>query len=454
MNRLVVCAGSVLLLGIAFISPMFAAAQSCTTVTRTLSYGMRGAEVTALQEFLVSQQYPGSGPWMVTGYFGSATRAAVQNFQRAQGLSPVGIVGPQTQAALQRVSCGVQSGYSYGVYTQPYQSAYPYTTPYTYQYQAGYTQPVPPTYPTVTYTTPTIVGLSAYSGNVGDTVTVYGSGFSTERNTVHFGNGVITNLRSQDGTTLSFAVPSQLTGFGSETVTLSTYQVSVSNMAGYTSQTVPFTVTGYTLQGSAPTISSATGPNTLARNTSGTWTLTVQSQPGTMLTTDVTWGDEYLYPYAAQHATQQLYGLNSQTVSFSHTYTQAGTYTVTFRVRNTSGREALSTMTVVVSDTATGSLTLNSLSPQQAQKGTLLTLTGNNFHPTDNAVHFGVGGLQHVPSFNNGTTIYYTVPQYISSCDFVVGACGAPITQVQAGTYPVYVVSQNGTSQTLNFYVQ
>lgn len=445
---------------------------SCTNLSRNLSYGMRGNDVTELQRFLVAQNYPGGGSWMITGYFGSATRAAVQNFQRAQGLSPVGIAGPQTRAAIQRVTCSTNAynynfsynydpsyAYRYGYQYQtqdPYAYNYNYQYGYNYQYQPGYTYPTPPVYPNPVQTAATIYYLSKNAGNVGDTITVYGSGFTSDGNTVHFGNGVITNLRSLDGTTLSFTVPSQLTGYGNETVTLATYQVSVSNKNGYTSGTTPFTVTGYTLQGNAPTISSVTGPNTVNLNQTATWTLTVNSQSGTILTADVTWGDEYQNTYyTAQQVSQQLYSLASQTVSFTHTYTQAGTYTITFRVRNTSGREAQSTMTVYVSPTSTaGNVTLSSVAPQSAQKGTLLTLTGSNFDTANNTVHFGVGGLKNVPSFNNGTTIYYTVPQYMSPCDLVVGVCGAPVTLVETGTYPVYVSNSYGTSQTLNFYVQ
>src|SRR3989344_8628325 len=57
---------------------------ACTNVSRDLSVGSRSVEVTTLQNFLVSQNYPGGGSWMVTGYFGAATRQAVLNFQSQQ----------------------------------------------------------------------------------------------------------------------------------------------------------------------------------------------------------------------------------------------------------------------------------------------------------------------------------------------------------------------------------
>ena len=54
-----------------------AVSAGCVTLNRDLTVGMRGSDVTSLQSFLVTQNYPGSGSWMVTGYFGAATAAAV-----------------------------------------------------------------------------------------------------------------------------------------------------------------------------------------------------------------------------------------------------------------------------------------------------------------------------------------------------------------------------------------
>src|SRR3989344_7331442 len=113
---------------------------ACVNLTSDLSYGSRGTQVLQLQTFLVSRNYPGGGNWMITGYFGRATQAAVRNFQMEQGLSPVGIVGPMTRAAIARVSCG-GTGYNPYPYPTPPTYTYPPTTPpnnttcyYTYPY--------------------------------------------------------------------------------------------------------------------------------------------------------------------------------------------------------------------------------------------------------------------------------------------------------------------------------
>jgi peptidoglycan hydrolase-like protein with peptidoglycan-binding domain len=59
--------------------------------------GNSGSEVTAIQQRL---QALGYFQGTTTGYFGSVTKGAVVHFQQAQGLAPDGIVGPNTQAAL------------------------------------------------------------------------------------------------------------------------------------------------------------------------------------------------------------------------------------------------------------------------------------------------------------------------------------------------------------------
>ncbi len=71
---------------------------------RTLVKGMSGSDVTALQQFLVSQNLLASN-W-VTGYFGANTENAVKKFQVAKSvLSPrvagYGTVGPRTRATIE-----------------------------------------------------------------------------------------------------------------------------------------------------------------------------------------------------------------------------------------------------------------------------------------------------------------------------------------------------------------
>ena len=61
-----------------------------------------GEEVATLQSFLVSQNLLNVSP---TGYFGPLTLRAVQSFQRGNGLTADGYVGPATRAKIKEVAC-------------------------------------------------------------------------------------------------------------------------------------------------------------------------------------------------------------------------------------------------------------------------------------------------------------------------------------------------------------
>ncbi|MCC6947006.1 MAG: peptidoglycan-binding protein [Bradyrhizobiaceae bacterium] len=82
-----------------FLSPLAANAQeapSCT-FTRSLHVGTEGEDIACLQSLLRQEGFFHAD---ITGYFGAATWRAVANFQWEHGLPSIGIVGPQTRAAL------------------------------------------------------------------------------------------------------------------------------------------------------------------------------------------------------------------------------------------------------------------------------------------------------------------------------------------------------------------
>src|SRR3989338_3532274 len=182
---------------------------SCVTIGADLSVGSRGSDVSALQTFLVSQNYPGGGSWMVTGYFGQATAQAVRNFQGQQGLASTGSLDASTRAAISRVTCGGSTNYNYG-------TGYNYNYNYTNQYPVTPTYPTYPTYPNYTtnpvypysgntYGTLALTSLSANTGAPGSSVTVYGVGFDLLNNVVTFGTQTIGNIAS-NGTSLTFTI--------------------------------------------------------------------------------------------------------------------------------------------------------------------------------------------------------------------------------------------------------
>ena len=84
---------AVLMVLVILISAMLPAA----VLAENLRYGSRGDKVKELQQKLKRWgYYTGS----IDGIFGSGTKAAVKNFQKKNGLTADGIVGPKTAAAL------------------------------------------------------------------------------------------------------------------------------------------------------------------------------------------------------------------------------------------------------------------------------------------------------------------------------------------------------------------
>lgn len=108
---------------LSLIAPSFASAA----LYRQLQVGMSGADVRELQSFLASDPsvYPQG---LVTGYFGSLTRAAVMRFQAKFGISTVGRVGPQTMAAINAQMSGNVFGGTGGDDTAPILSTRSVTT--------------------------------------------------------------------------------------------------------------------------------------------------------------------------------------------------------------------------------------------------------------------------------------------------------------------------------------
>lgn len=552
--------------------------SSCVSISGTLAVGSRSSQVLSLQQFLVSQNYPGSGAWMETGYYGQATAAAVRDFQRARGLPQTGIVDSMTLSALQ--NCG-NTFYSYSGYpgytgtaypygtTYPYNYSYPYNTNYGYNYGYGtptitslsqntgmpgqsvtiYGQGFLPTntvyfngqaiaansngstqitftipylsyaysyaqnqsvnlyvgnangtsnsitftlnpstcngyycgtcgtypysygytggncgtcgfYNSYPYTnncqgntsSPTITFLSPQSGGVGTTVTIYGSGFTTGGNTVHFGSGIVTGLQSSDGQSISFVVPSQLTGYGSQPIVLGTYNVSVTNSVNATTNAAAFTITSTNGSGSAPTITNVSGPTSLTTGQQGTWTMTINTQGNTYTSVSAYWGDNG-NGYANQAAPQTIYG--TQIVTFTHAYVSVGTYTLNFTVSNSSGQSNTYTSTVYVSGSGynNGAPSISLLSPSSGYVGTQVTIYGSNFSVNGgNTINFGANGaIQNV--YSNGNSITFTVPSYTTPYCTPGLYCGVQPTQVTPGTYNVSVMDQYGTSNMLSFTV-
>ncbi|MDQ5955012.1 MAG: hypothetical protein QG621_15 [Patescibacteria group bacterium] len=218
---------------------------------------------------------------------------------------------------------------------------------------------------------------------------------------------------------------------------------------------------GYPYRNGSVQITGVTGPNTLAVNQQGTWTVTTNSPSNSYINVTVQWGDQAAYPYAYSNQTSMVNGQNS----FTHSYSYPGTYTVIFTATDNNGHTNSASATVVVGGSSSGcnnysssyycgAPTISSISQSQGSVGTQITITGTGF-TASNVVHFGVGGKMSVPSYNNGTTLNYTIPSSVSACDVIqtFAVCTMMAQQVTAGNYPVYVSNANGQSGTVYFTV-
>jgi len=84
-------------------------ASASVTFTQNLTIGSRGADVTALQNWLISRGF--SIPAGATGYFGTQTRAAVAAWQASANISPaVGYFGPISRGVVNGMVGGGTTG--------------------------------------------------------------------------------------------------------------------------------------------------------------------------------------------------------------------------------------------------------------------------------------------------------------------------------------------------------
>lgn len=305
-------------------------------------------------------------------------------------------------------------------------------------------------------TAPTAYYLNPVSGGTGTSVTVLGSGFTATNNAVHFGTGVIGNLISSDGQSVSFIVPTQLVGFGDQNTGLGLYNVSVTNGDGYTTNTLPFTVTSLGTYGSTVSISSISGPTSIAAGTMGTWTVTLNNPSNNQVTVAASWGDSTYYPYDNGNvAPQTTNAQGTVTLSFTHFYSVNGTFTLTFTASNGNGTPSTSTMTVVVGGSGSyngGAPSISYLAPSAGYIGTQVTIYGSNLSSIS-TILFGSGAIQNVYS-QNGTSLTFVVPSYVTPYCASGYACPQYAQQITPGTYNVSVMGSNGTSNAIPFNVQ
>lgn len=96
----------------------------------------------------------------------------------------------------------------------------------------------------------------------------------------------------------------------------------------------------------SPVISGMTGPTTIQEDATGTWTVNASDPENGNLSYQVWWGDENVY--ASDYTTAVSAEGFRQSATFSHVYSNTGTYTVKVTVHDTAGNESKTSMTVKV----------------------------------------------------------------------------------------------------------
>ncbi len=122
-----------------------------------------------------------------------------------------------------------------------------------------------------------------------------------------------------------------------------TYTISVEaadNHGAQVGTSLQVTLTGNENQ--KPIITSVSGPSSLTAGQAGTWTVKAYDPDGTYLSYSVNWGDSGISPSAPSSAQ------TGSTATFQHTYSSAGTYTITFTVADNLGATAVSASTIAV----------------------------------------------------------------------------------------------------------
>jgi len=190
-----------------------------------------------------------------------------------------------------------------------------------------------------------------------------------------------------------------------------------------------------------PVISGVSGPQSLNVNQTGTWTINASSPNGGSLSYSVNWGDNMVYGNGVAIYPQPL--PTQQSATFTHSYSQAGTYNPTFTVKSNlecfvgpcpSGGSASTSLSVnVIGINPTSSITV--LSPNGGET----LYRGNNFQIN----------WQDNMTFNcpNGAPCAYLIKYYdISISTYCVGNC------IATAPY-VYSVAQNVLGSNYNWQV-
>ena len=126
---------------------------------------------------------------------------------------------------------------------------------------------------------------------------------------------------------------------------------SDSGLADFRTQTILLRGSG-SVNPAAPVISGVSGPTTLKVGEQGEWRVNASNRAGGTLSYSVIWGDEE--KIVAGLAPSPALAIPSQTATFTHAYSRAGTFTPTFYVTNSANQTARASLSVRVGEAVAG----------------------------------------------------------------------------------------------------
>jgi peptidoglycan hydrolase-like protein with peptidoglycan-binding domain len=338
----------------------------CAILNRNLSRGTQGDDVRGLQEFLSAEGYFSAN---ATGYFGPVTASAVARWQASQGVSAVGAVGPISRERI-KVWCG--GGVSERFSATPQRGTAPLAVTF-YTNISGF-RPVSDQY-TIDFGD----GVSERAADCFAPADACQSPGENKHTYTSDGTYTATLTHTSDpcgGNPLCRAPISQ--------EVVGKVQIYVGTQAGCTKEYVPvcgskpivcittpcnpvqqtygnrcmmqadgatFLYQGACRSDSAnkpPVVSGFSGPTSLTLNETGTWRISASDPENGNLSYSVIWGDEWYANTGAQTSSSAPSIVQSTT--FTHSYSNAGTYTVSVVVNDQAGNQARATATVQVTN--------------------------------------------------------------------------------------------------------
>jgi len=424
------------------LSVAIASAQSYT-FSNDLIMGSSGQDVVNLQTWLISNGYdiPAVSSGAASkGYFGSQTKMALINFQRAVNFPAFGFFGPMTRERLnggdnnnQNASLRVTSpngGETWQTGTTQYitwtgsQSALNQTGDIKLEFQVPTcAQPGQPVNCMIAVRAPLTIatGVNLNSGSYPWAV---GNYYDFSANLPNSG----ISAPVSDGQYKIQICPTNMNG-----------NAQCDDSDNY------FTITSGTTNSQTPVINGVDAPTSLIINQTGTWTVRATDPQNGTLSYSVDWGDQYLnvpQGYAAAAAPQY-----TQSTTFTHSYSNVGTYTVKFTIRNSVGLTAQTSSTVTVTNSNNQAGPLKIISPNGGevwQKGTTQTITWTSpyyFRATTadlKIMQNYVCTTQVCPAIAYAPwTIATNIPINQNSYSWNVGSVMTYIPNASAGTYPV-----------------